>query len=112
MQLLRPRCTSNLNQLNSSFFTFVPNSIGLSFSVYLDFEDNSRDWALLLNSSSGWKLSHGCTETAGTGPCDDVSGGGLRHSLFLFRSLVRYYLSNNHAVSLGPPSAIEIERNK
>ena len=54
----------------------VPNSIALCFSVYLDFDNNSRDWALLLNSSSGWKLSHECTETEGTGPCDDVSGGG------------------------------------
>ena len=63
-------------QFNSSFFVLLPNSIGLYLLVYLDFDDNSRDWALLLNSSSGWKLFHGCTETEGTGPCVDVSGGG------------------------------------
>ena len=73
--------------LSQLFLTLLPYA-----SVYLDFDDNSRDWALLLNASIGWELSHGCTETAGTGPCDDVSGGGKRY-FFLFRlffSLVGY----------------------
>ena len=30
-----------------------------------------------MDGSSDWKLAHGCTAAEGTGPCDDVSGGGL-----------------------------------
>ena len=72
------------NQKTCSFVTIILNSIALCLSVYLNFDDNSRDWALLLNGSSGWELSHGCAETAGTGPCDDVSGGGNRHFSYFF----------------------------
>lgn len=52
------------------------NVIVLCFLVYFDFDDNLRDWVLLLNVLSGWEFFYGCIEMVGIGLCDDVFGGG------------------------------------